>query len=407
MTNEDHVGRQIIETIDEASPALNELSRYIHSNPEIALQEVKASAACADLLEANGFEVERGVAGLPTAFKASARNGNGPVVAFLAEYDALPGLGHGCGHNLIALAAVGAGLGLASVIERTGGQVVVFGTPAEEAVGGKVIMAEQGLFEGVDVALGSHPADNEAYCPTVEGSGRALACQALEIEFTGQSAHAAADPYNGVNALDGLILTFTGINALRQHVKSDARIHGIVTRGGQAPNIIPDDAAGLFFVRAATRDYMNVLIEKVRAIADGAGAMTGATVKITFPERATFDMITNHTLARAIQKHNEELGLEMRPAAPEEPMGSTDWGNVSYLVPSVETTFPIVQGSCTWHSQDVVEASVSELGMDNALKTAKALALAGLDVLQDQDLLNAVRSEFEASIARVTSSQTG
>lgn len=390
----------IIVAVDEASPALIELSTFIHSNPEIGLEELKASGACADFLAANGFDVERGVAGLPTAFTATAGKGDGPVVAFLAEYDALPGLGHGCGHNLIALAAIGAGLGLASVIDKIGGRVVVFGTPAEETVGGKIIMADHGLFAGVDVALGSHPADSRAICPTVEGSGQALACQAVEITFTGKAAHAAADPYNGVNALDALILTFNGINALRQHVKSDARIHGIVTRGGEAPNVIPDDAAGLFYVRAATTAYMTVLVEKVTNIARGAALMTGASVKVDLTEEAYSDLITNHTLARSMKKHLDALGLRMKDAEPEEGSGSTDWGNVSYLVPSVETEFPILERECTWHSNDVVEASVSEMGLTNAVTVAKALALTGLETIVDETLLRAAKEEFASSLAK-------
>ena len=205
-----------IAAIDHAADELIALSTFIHANPEVALEEVRSSAACAEFLEARGFQVERGVADLPTAFAAWSGDGS-PRVAFLAEYDALPGLGHGCGHNLIAIAGIGAGLGLAAALPHLGGtgRVDVFGTPAEEAVGGKVIMANAGVFDRIDAALGAHPGTSEATCPTVEGSGQALACVLVRIAFRGQAAHAAADPYNGVNALNGVIELFNGINALR------------------------------------------------------------------------------------------------------------------------------------------------------------------------------------------------
>src|SRR5215212_5886212 len=202
-----------VRAIDDAEDDLIALSKFIHDNPEIALEEVRSSAACADFLEKRGFVVERGVAGLPTAFAASAGTGQ-PRIAYLSEYDALPGVGHGCGHNLIAIAGIGAGLGLAGALPHLGGRgrVDVFGTPAEEAVGGKVIMAKAGVFAGVDAALGAHPGTSEATCPTVEGSGQSLACVLVKIGFHGRAAHAAADPFNGINALNAVIEVFNGIN---------------------------------------------------------------------------------------------------------------------------------------------------------------------------------------------------
>lgn len=388
----------VIRAIDEARDDLIALSKFIHDHPETALEEVQASGACAALLERAGFAVTRNVAELPTAFRAVAGD-SAPRIAYLAEYDALPGVGHGCGHNLIAIAGIGAGIGLQAALAFVPGSVAVFGTPAEEAVGGKVIMAEAGVFDAIDAAMGAHPGTSEAVCPTVEGSGTALACQAVQIEFAGQAAHAAADPYNGINALDALVLTFNGINALRQHVRSDARIHGIVTHGGDAPNVIPDHAAGLFYVRAGTLAYMNELVEKVRRVAEGAALMTGAHLTFTFPERPNFDMITNHTLARRIKTHLDELGLRLPEARPEEGSGSTDWGNVSYVVPSVETGFPIMDRVCTWHSQAVVDAADSQLSYDNTITVAKALALAGLDLLTQPALLAEVTREFSTTKA--------
>lgn len=336
----------VVATIEREREQLIALSRFIHQHPEIAMQEVVSSAACAALLEDHGFVVERGIAGLPTAFRAAAGSGP-PTVAFLAEYDALPGLGHGCGHNLIAMAALGAGIGLQSAVREIPGTVFVFGTPAEESINGKAIMVEAGVFAGIDAALGAHPGTSAATCPTVEGSGQILALQGLRIEFRGRSAHAATDPHNGVNALNALIETFNGINALRQHITPDARIHGIITAGGDAPNIVPAFAAGEFLVRAATMTAMEALVEQVRRIAEGAALMTGATLSFAFSEHATFDMVTNRTLARRIKAHLDAVGLALPEVTPSPPAGSTDWGNVSYIVPSVETHYPILDRVCT------------------------------------------------------------
>lgn len=389
-----------LDAIDQHAPLLRSVSQFIHDHPEIALQEVQSSAAAADVLEELGFDVERGIAGLDTAFRASAGSDGGPHIAFLCEYDALPGLGHGCGHNLIALSALVAGIGAKAGLDGSPARITVFGTPAEEAVGGKVIMKDAGIFDDVDAAMGAHPGDSESCCPTIEGSGEALACQAVTIAFRGQAAHAAADPYNGINALDAIILTFNGINALRQHVKTDARFHGIIVKGGDAANVIPDYAEALFYVRAGTQTYMYELVEKVRKIAEGAGLMTGATLEFSFPEDASWDMITNYTLAQALKANIDSVGLVLPDAKAEEGNGSTDWGNVSYVVPSVETSFPIVQGRCTWHSQDVVDAAESELGYANTFLVGKAMALTALDLIANPDKLAAIKSEFAVSLEK-------
>ncbi|HEV2528942.1 MAG TPA: M20 family metallopeptidase [Thermomicrobiales bacterium] len=387
--------------IESARDDLVELSRYIHQHPEPAMKETLSSAACADFLERNGFTVERGTADLPTAFTATAGTPGGRRIGFLAEYDALPGLGHGCGHNLIAMANIAAGLGLRAGLAELGqpGQVVVFGTPAEEAISGKAFMVDAGAFDDVDVAMGAHPGPPDAVCPTVEGSGQALACQAVRIEYRGQSAHAAADPYNGINALNAIIEVFNGINALRQHVRSDARFHGVITDGGHVPNVVPDFAAADFFVRAQTMVYMNELVEKVRRIAEGAALITGAELSFDTSEKPSWDMITNHTLARAMKRNIDAVGLELPEARAQEGNGSTDWGNVSYVVPSVETSYPIIDRMCTWHSQDVVDASDSELGYANTLLIGQALAMTGVDIVTDDHLLATIRAEFDASRA--------
>ncbi len=376
-----------INAIDEAADDLIGLSKSIHDNPEIAMEEVRASAACAEFLETRGFAVDRGVAGLPTAFAASAGQAS-PRIAYLSEYDALPGLGHGCGHNLIAIAGIGAGLGLAAALPHLAGRgrVEVFGTPAEEAIGGKVIMADAGVFAGVDAAMGAHPGTSEAVCPTVAGSGQALACVLVRLSFHGKAAHAAADPYNGVNALNAVIEVFNGINALRQHMTADVRIHGIITHGGDAPNVVPQFARAEFFVRAATLAAMNALVEQVRRIAEGATLITGASLEFEMPEAANSDMITNYTMATRLGSNLQTAGMTLPEAKPEPGKGSTDWGNVSYVVPSVETAYPIIERVCTWHSQEVVDAADSELGYANTIAVARAMALTGVDLIADPEL---------------------
>jgi amidohydrolase len=383
-----------VRAVDDAADDLVRLSKFIHGNPEIAMEEVRSSAACADFLETRGFSVERGVGGLPTAFAAVKGEGS-PRIAYLSEYDALPGLGHGCGHNLIAIAGLGAGLGLAAALPHlAGGRVEVFGTPAEEAVGGKVIMAKAGVFAGVDAAMGAHPGTSEAVCPTVEGSGQSLACVLVRVSYHGKAAHAAADPFNGTNALNAVIEVFNGINALRQHITADARIHGIITHGGQAPNVVPDFAQAEFFVRAATLAGMDDLVAQVRRIAEGAALMTGATLDFQMPEDAFSDMITNYSMATRLGQHLAAVGLNLPEAKSEPGTGSTDWGNVSYEVPSVETAYPILDRVCTWHSQDVVAAADSEMGYANTLAVARAMALTGIDLIADPALLATVKEEF-------------
>ncbi len=388
----------VVGAIDDAAGDILAVSKFIHAHPEVAMEEYESSKSVADMLERYGFGTARGIAGIPTAFRAEKGQG-APRIAFLSEYDALPGLGHGCGHNLIACAAMGAGIGLAAALGEVSGTVVVFGTPAEEAVGGKVIMARHGVFDDIDAAMGAHPGTIEASVPTEVGSGLALAVSTVVVEFHGRAAHAAADPYHGINALNAVIETFNGINALRQHIMPEARIHGIITHGGDAPNIVPEYARAVFYVRAGTVRAMEDLVGKVQRIAAGAGEMTGARLAWSRPEEPYTDMVTNYTLARRIRAHFDSLGLHMPLPRTGEALGSTDWGNVSYLVPAVETGFPITETVIPWHSAQVVAAADSDLGYRNMLIAAKAMALAGLDLLMDGRLLRAVKEEHRRALA--------
>src|SRR5438067_3265141 len=264
------------QAVDRLADDLEKLSRQIHDNPELAYQEVKAAAWLADFLDKQGFTVERGVAGVATAFRATIETGEGPTVAILCEYDALPGIGHACGHNVIATAGVGAGAALAALRDQLPkGRVQVIGTPAEEGGGGKVKLINAGVFKTVDAAMMIHGFDRWIMHQDLLGIVR------VGFEFSGRAAHAAADPWEGVNALDAVIQTFNAVSMLRQQVKPSTRIHGIVTNGGAAPNIIPEVAACLFYVRAAEIDYLWQLYDRVVACAEGAAKATGTTLAVT------------------------------------------------------------------------------------------------------------------------------
>jgi len=263
---------QIISEVDAHRDHLSEMSLKIHSNPELGFQEVKAAAWLSQYLGGNGFSIEQGVCELPTAFRGSYGQGK-PAIAILAEYDALPNLGHACGHNIIGTCAVGAGVASKLAVDRFGGSILVIGTPSEEQGGGKMIMAERGAFSDIDIAMMVHPGVHDTAVV------QALACEALEVEFFGKAAHASARPHMGINALEAMINSFTAINSLRQHIRDKARIHGIITDGGEAANIIPDHAAARLLVRAEDDAYLDELKQRVINCFIGAAAASGARLE--------------------------------------------------------------------------------------------------------------------------------
>ncbi len=387
---------QILAAIDAASGELIDLSRRIHATPEVGFQERQASAWLTEILERFGLRAERGVAGLETAFRAEVPSSDqgpkpgpnaGPTVAILAEYDALPEIGHACGHNLICMAAIGAGIGLAAVRDALPGRALVLGTPAEEGGGGKVIMLQRGAFEGVDVAMMFHPA---GYTLAERPS---LASYRLTLKFLGKAAHAAAAPHEGINALDALVQTFASIGLLRQQIRDDARIHGIITYGGAAPNIIPDRAEASFSVRAIDSGYAKKVLDRVIACAQGAALATGATLEHT--ARKGYDAIKpNRALAKAFSKHLASLGWS-QDAAPERPrMGSTDMGDISQVIPSIHPYVSIGPKNLAGHTVEFREAALSERGLAAMLAAAKAMALTAYDVLSQPELLAQVRRDF-------------
>src|SRR3954452_1265109 len=291
--------------VEELTPQLLASSHDIHANPELAFREHRACARLADELEEGGFTVERGAGGVPTAFKASFSGGQpGPTLAILAEYDALPGIGHACGHNVIASSALGAGLALAKASVPFPGTVMVVGTPAEEGGGGKILLAEAGIFKDVDIAYMLHPSQTNM---VKRGS---LANSRVEIIFHGRAAHAAGAPDLGINALEAVIQTFVGVNARRLHMRDDARVHGIITDGGKAVSIIPDRAAARFSVRARDRAYQRRLIEMVRQSAEAGALATGATLEWT-DTRGYSNMIANAVVADVFANHLRATGRQV------------------------------------------------------------------------------------------------
>ncbi len=283
--------------LDKLEQDLIHISDYLYENPELGDEEYKSMALLTDLLENHHFQVEKGVVNRPTAFKAQFQSEKqGPTIAFLAEYDALPVVGHGCGHNLIGTMSVGAGIILSKLIHETGGKVIVLGTPAEETNGAKVAMSEQGIFENVDVALIVHPGD-QSY-----KSGESLAMDAIQFQYNGKSAHAAASPEKGINALDSVIQLFNGINALREHLPEGVKIHGVISEGGKAANVVPDLAIAQFYIRSETRSLLDEVVKKVNNIAEGAAQMTGTKLTISNYELSYDNMITNQTLSDIFTK---------------------------------------------------------------------------------------------------------
>jgi amidohydrolase len=380
---------RILGTIERDSERLIQISRTIHSDPEIAYQEFRAAALLTASLEERGFEVERGIAEIETAFVARAGSPSSPQIALLAEYDALPGLGHGCGHNLMATATLGAGWALREVLDQLPGQLAVYGTPAEEGGGGKVLMVNRGIFKKVDAALIFHPSIKNI---TNRGS---LAATRIELSFKGKASHSAAHPEMGINALDAVIQTFNNINALRQHLRPDARVHGIITNGGQAVNIVPEFASASFSVRAADRKYADEVLEKFRRCAEAAALATGATLDFNVLEHTRYDnMVPNGVMARLFAEKLEKLGLEVVQPEPNEAMGSTDMGNVSQVVPSIHAYLAIAPESVSGHSVEFREAAYSDVGQGGMLNAARALALTALDLLAKPELLAAVKREF-------------
>ena len=374
--------------IDARSQELGELSLKIHSHPELAFQEFQSSAWLAEYLTSNGFSVEKGICELPTAFRG--RYGQGkPAIALLAEYDALPEVGHACGHNLIAAIAAGAGVASKLAVDSLGGSILVIGTPGEELYGGKAIMVARDAFNDVDLAMIVHP--GVADIATIQ----ALACQTLEVEFFGKAAHAAAQPEAGVNALEAMIQSFTAINSLRQHIKTTARIHGIITNGGEAANIVPAYSAGNFIVRAEDDDYLDELKDKVLNCFTGAAKATRARFEHKWGEVRYSPMRNNLTLARLFMNNMKSLGRKINLTDSSGNIGSSDMGNVSQLVPSIHPFVAVAPPEVLIHSPEFAQAAASAAGTGGLVDAAKAMAMTVVDLLANPEIVIEAKEEFK------------
>ncbi|TCZ80976.1 M20 family peptidase [Paenibacillus albiflavus] len=380
-------------TIDSHTARFKEISRFIGDNPELGHEEVLASKRLTEELEYHGFVVERAILDIPTSFLATYQSAKpGPTIAFMAEYDALPELGHACGHHLICMMSIGAAVGLKSVIDEIGGTIRIYGTPAEETKGAKVPMAAAGLFNDVDAAMMAHP------YYTYEQSGESLAMDAIQFEYSGKPAHAAASPYEGINALDAVIQLFNSINALRQQLKSHARIHGIITEGGKAANIIPDYAVAQFYVRSGSRAYTDEVVRKVLDCAKGAALQTGCTLQTSNYEYSYDELLTNRTLSDTFNRNLYEAGIRPEDIQSGKDHGSLDLGNVSIHCPTIHPYMKVIDAKHLLHTKEFRDLAMEEQALDAMIFTAKMLASTAYDVITDPDLLQAIKDEFNSSI---------
>jgi amidohydrolase len=401
----DHVEqlkKQVCEAIDRRAAELIETADWIHAHPETGHQEVEAAKRLSGLLTSAGIPVEMGTAGMATAFKAEL-GGNGaqrPRVAILAEYDALPGLGHGCGHNLIGTSAIGAGLALSEVIPELEGSVWVLGTPAEESAapnsGGKVHMVNAGVFSDVDAAIMFHPGTETAV--TLD---RSLAARGFEFYFHGRAAHAAGAPEEGINALDAVVLLYNAISMMRQQVRSDVRIHGIILSGGAAANIIPDYAAIRYRTRADDSEYLEEVVQRVIACAEGAAKATGCRLEWTEYMPGYENTMPNKVLLDLMSSNMRALGLSVNNERRRSGRGSTDFGNVSRRVPGIEARLAITDDwEIPGHSIQFREAAGSEHGRQAMLYAAKSLAMTTVDLLSEPAHLKRAREVFEEDVRK-------
>lgn len=365
----------------EIHKELCEISDFIYHNPELGNEEYKAVEKLTSFLQEHNFEIETEFLGIKTAFRATYdSNKEGMTIGYLCEYDALPEIGHGCGHNMIGAMSAGAGIILSKVLNEIGGKIIVYGTPAEETNGAKVIFAEQGVFDELDVAMMVHPSDK-----TIE-SGTSMVLYPLQFTYTGKTAHAASCPQDGINALNSVIQLFNGIDALRQHVTPDVRMHGIIANGGVAANIVPDKAVAQFYFRASTKEMLDDVLVKVKKIAQGAALMTGSTLEMTRYELPNDNLKTNKNLSEIFSENLKTLGIKDIYEAKD--TGSSDIGNVSHKTPTIHPYIGISNCNVTGHSVNMADATITPFAHERLLIGTLALAYTGYDVLTNKVNLN-------------------
>ena len=388
--------------IDQAAPALFDISAKMHAEVELAFQEVKAQRWLCDVLKSEGFEVEEGLGSLSTAFRATVASGRaGPRIAFLCEYDGLPVYGQSCGHNVVAAAGVGAAIGAARVIRELGGEIVALGTPGEEGGGGKNILYREGFFAGIDAMMLIYPGmDNIAHSRTV-GATR------VQVAYFGSAAHAAARPELGVNALDAMLLAFNGIGALRQQLPSEVRVHGIITKGGTLPQVIPDHTTATITVRANDPATLQRVIPRVDACLVGAATMSGARLERTWRETPGRALLSNAALAHRFENNLHEIGRTTRPRDELSGAWSGDTGNVSWFVPTIQPQMAMTGRDVPPHSHEFHAASIGPDAEACILDAAKAMAMTAIDLIADPTLMRHVRAEFAAASSAALATSDG
>jgi amidohydrolase len=410
MGSDDQGVDSVSSQIDNQSAELVSISRDIHSHPELNFREHHSAEILVRYLASQGFAIETSAGGLDTAFTATSHGTTpGPTIGIVAEYDALPDIGHGCGHNLIAMSAVGAGAGLAGAMGTLPGKVVVIGTPAEEGGGGKIKMIDAGVFEDIDICLSSHPSPDGTSAAT-EWPLDAIASLAMvgfRFEYEGLASHAAASPHLGINALSGVIALFNGVDASRPHFTDDVRIHGIITDGGEAPNVIPAFAAANFMLRANNGAYLkSTVCERVKAIAESAAQMSGTSLTMA-PLYPFYDNIRpNAPLARRSIEHARSIGMETDSQKAGKPItASTDFGNLSQVVPSYAFRFGVSPDSVPLHTAAMTAIGTSDYAHRSALATAKVIASTARDLLVDKRFVDEATKDFSLrgeALARAT-----
>jgi len=385
--------KDVAGVIDAMRAELLTMSHAIHAEPELALEEFKAAARLSEGIERHGIAAQREAFGLKTAYAAEFGADKGPTVAILSEYDALPGIGHACGHNIIATAGFGAAMALSKLNGRLPGRVRYLGTPAEERFGGKEMMAREGAFERVDAAMMIHPSNlNLVTMPCI------AICDATVI-YHGRAAHASAMPHRGLNALDAVVTAYQAIAQLRQHIKNTDRIHGIITEGGLAANIVPERAACRFNVRAVDAHELAELKLRVHACFEAGALATGCRAEIVWGETLYLDLKTNWPMADAFQRNGEAIGLEFFPMKelPSGYAGSTDMGNVSHRVPSIHPCLGVAPMNVIIHNAEFARHAVSEKGDQAVIDGAKAMAMTTLDFMLDPDIQSRAKADYAAT----------
>lgn len=384
---------QISQFIDTSAKIYQDISLAIHAKPEVSDFEYFASQTLSEQLKKEGFEIELPAAGHRTGFAATYKsNKPGPTVVFLAEYDALAGLGHGCGHNVFGATSSLAGAALKSIVDQIGGEVRVYGTPGEE--GGqngsaKGSFVKKGYLNDVDFALCTHPGSS----PEDGLSTRNYACAPVDIEFWGKPAHAAGCPQDGINALDAQILTYAAIGVLRQQLTDRIRIHGVIVEGGTAPNVIPEYTKAKYYIRAADIDTLHELYEKVENIVKGSALQTGCTSSMKLYQNLVENMVLTPSLDAIYEKYITELGNTVKHVEDVVMPGSSDVGNISQVVPTIQPHISITDVQIAGHSQDMVNASCSQKAMDAIVKGAKALAFTALELFENPEELVKVKED--------------